>query len=68
MERAQVVDGGDGLQTQRVAANILNKQSQTSDKGWFSSLGLGVGLTTQCKTYACYDMSQRALYLDSFFG
>jgi hypothetical protein len=26
-----------------VAANILNKQSQTADKGWSSSLGVGHG-------------------------
>jgi hypothetical protein len=26
---------------QRVAANILNKQSRTADKGWTSSLGVG---------------------------
>ena len=25
----------------RVAANILNKQSRTADKGWYSSLGVG---------------------------
>jgi hypothetical protein len=25
----------------RVAANILNKQSRTADKGWSSSLGIG---------------------------
>jgi len=30
----------------RVAVNILNKQSQTADKGWPSSLGLGEVLTT----------------------
>jgi hypothetical protein len=30
-----------------IAANILNKQSRTADKGWSSSLGLGVGLTTR---------------------
>jgi hypothetical protein len=30
----------------RVAANILNKQSRTADKGWSSSLGVGRGLTT----------------------
>ncbi|KAJ4443652.1 hypothetical protein ANN_05327 [Periplaneta americana] len=36
----------DGLQIWRVAANILNKQSWTADKGWSSSLGLGEGLTT----------------------
>jgi hypothetical protein len=26
-----------------VAANILNKQSRTADKGWSSSLGVGRG-------------------------
>jgi hypothetical protein len=33
-----------GLQLWRLAANILNKQSRTENKGWSSSLG--VGLTT----------------------
>jgi hypothetical protein len=33
-----VAAGGDGLQVWKVAANILNKQSQTADKGWSSSL------------------------------
>jgi hypothetical protein len=28
-----VADGGDGLHIWRVAANILNKQSRTDDKG-----------------------------------
>jgi len=27
-----------------VAANILNKQSQTADKGWSSILGVGRGV------------------------
>jgi hypothetical protein len=43
MARPQVADGGDGLQIWRVAANILNKQSWTADKGWSSSLGVGRG-------------------------
>jgi hypothetical protein len=43
MARPQVADGGDGLQIWRVAANILNKQSRTDDKGWSSSLGIGRG-------------------------
>jgi hypothetical protein len=48
MARPQVADGGEGLQIWRVAANILNKQSRTADKGWSPSLG--VGLTTHhCK-------------------
>jgi hypothetical protein len=43
MARPQVADGGDSLQFWRVAANILNKQSWTADKGWSSSLGVGRG-------------------------
>jgi hypothetical protein len=35
----------DGLQT-RVAANRLNKQPRTTNKGWSSSLGVGMGITT----------------------
>jgi hypothetical protein len=46
MVHPQVADGGDSLQIWRVAANIWNKQSWRADKGWSSSLGLGVGLTT----------------------
>jgi hypothetical protein len=42
----QVADGGNTLQVWRVAANILNKQSQTADKGWLSSLGIGRGAPT----------------------
>jgi hypothetical protein len=33
MVRPQVADGGDGLHIWRVAANILNKQSLTTDWG-----------------------------------
>jgi hypothetical protein len=39
----QVAEKGDGLQIWRVAANILNKQSQKADKGWSSSLGVKRG-------------------------
>jgi hypothetical protein len=38
-----VADRGDGLLIWRVAANILNKQSLSADKGWSSSLGVGRG-------------------------
>jgi hypothetical protein len=41
MARPQVADAGDGLQIWRVAANILNKQSLTADKGWSSNLVVG---------------------------
>jgi hypothetical protein len=51
MERPQVADGGDGLQIWRVAANILNKQSRTANKEWFSSLGVRRGATTPHRKY-----------------
>jgi hypothetical protein len=41
MARPQVADGGDGLQIWRVAANILNKQSRTANRGRSSSFGIG---------------------------
>jgi hypothetical protein len=43
MARPQVTDGRDGVQTWRVVANILNKQSHTANKKWSSSLGVGGG-------------------------
>jgi hypothetical protein len=46
MARPQVADGGDAFHLWRAAANIFNKQTRRADKGWFSSLELGVGLTT----------------------
>jgi hypothetical protein len=38
MARPEVADGGDALQFGREAANILNKQSPTADKGWSFSI------------------------------
>jgi hypothetical protein len=46
MARPQVADEADSFQFWRIAASMLNKQSWTSDKGWSSSLGVGLGLTT----------------------
>jgi hypothetical protein len=37
----QIADGGEGLQIWRVAADILNKELQTANKGWSSALGVG---------------------------
>jgi hypothetical protein len=37
----QVANGEDSIQIWRVDANILNKQSQTANKGWSYSLGVG---------------------------
>jgi hypothetical protein len=41
MARPRIADRGVGLQIWMVAANILNKQSRTADRGWPSSLGGG---------------------------
>jgi hypothetical protein len=43
--RPQVADGGDGHRIWTVAANILNKQSRTADRGW-SSMFEDDGLTS----------------------
>ena len=43
MSHSQAVIGGDSLQIWRVGTNILNKQLWTANKGWFSSLGVGLG-------------------------
>jgi hypothetical protein len=42
MARPQVTDGG-RPPDRRVAADILNKKSRTTNKGWSSSLGVGRG-------------------------
>jgi hypothetical protein len=46
MAHPQVGDGRNSLYIWRTAANILNKKSQTVDKGSSSSLGLGKEVTT----------------------
>jgi len=53
-----------------IAANILDYQSRTADKGWSSSLGgLGEGLiNVHLENPPCYEMSHRALGLDGYFG
>jgi hypothetical protein len=43
MAHPQVAGGGDTLQICRAAANMLNKQLQTADKGWSTSLEVGRG-------------------------
>jgi hypothetical protein len=44
--RPQVVDGGDGLQIWRVAANVLNMSSGQPTGGGPLAWGFGGGLTT----------------------
>ena len=39
LARSHITDRGDGLQTRRVAGNILNKRSRTADKGFTFQLG-----------------------------
>jgi hypothetical protein len=59
--RPQVVDRGDSLQIWRVVANILNKQSRTTDRGWLSSLGVGRGVNNpHRKSCICYEVFTRA--------
>jgi hypothetical protein len=41
MLRPRVAGGGDSLQTRKVTASILNKQSRTANKGWSSSMRVG---------------------------
>jgi hypothetical protein len=60
MELLRVAHGGDGLHVWRVAANTLNKQWRTADKGVSPVWGLGKGLTTHRKKTTCYEMSHRA--------
>jgi hypothetical protein len=68
MERPQVADRGDGLQIWRVAANILNKQSRTAERGW-PAWGLGGGLATPTlKRYICCEVCTRASEMDGFSG
>jgi hypothetical protein len=46
MARPQDGNGGDGLQIWRTKANMPNKESRITDKGWFSSLEVGRGAIT----------------------
>jgi len=41
MARSQVIDVGTASRFGGVAADILNKQLRTAEKGWSSSLGVG---------------------------
>jgi hypothetical protein len=62
MEYPQVSDGGNGLQIWNVAANTMNKQSWTADKGVVLQLGgLGREQTPHCKYHLatkCYTQPQ----------
>jgi hypothetical protein len=65
MARPQVADREDGFQIWRVAADILNKQSRTADKGWSYSLRAGFAAKTpHCKKAASYEILHRASDFD----
>jgi len=59
----QITDGGNGIQTWKVAVNILNKQLRSTNRGWFPSLGIRriKNSSTQQKKLACYGMFHGAL-------
>jgi hypothetical protein len=54
MAGPRVADGGDGLQTQRVTANISNKQSLTVISGGSAALKLGGELTSPHSEWPTY--------------
>jgi hypothetical protein len=60
MARPRVADREHGLQICWVAANILNKQSWTAEKGWSFSLGVEREVNNSVKKTACCDMLPRA--------
>jgi hypothetical protein len=49
----RVADRGHGLQIWRVAANILNKQSRTANRGWPPSLEVGRGANNPHRKTLC---------------
>jgi hypothetical protein len=61
MKRPQAADG-------RIAANMLNKQSRTTDKEWSSSLEFEGGATTTQLNNLVTKMSKNDLGLRLNFG
>jgi hypothetical protein len=61
MVRPQVANGEVVLQILRVAANILNKQLRTADRGFTSTLEVWRELTTTTAESVCYEMFDRSL-------
>jgi hypothetical protein len=51
--KTRVADGGDGLKIWRAAAIILNKHSRTTDKEWYTSLGIGCEVNNYYYYYYC---------------
>jgi hypothetical protein len=61
MTLLQVANGGDCLQRWRVAADTLNKQSRTGERGWSFSLRVGrlANNSSPRKETVCYEMLHR---------
>lgn len=57
MLHSHIVDGGEGFQMWRVAANVLNKLSWTANKWWSPSWGWAVALCHQNKHLTKYDVA-----------
>jgi hypothetical protein len=67
MVHPQVVDGGDSLQVWWVAANVLNKQSLTANRGLPSSLGVWWGLLAPTIKKVCmFESFKRVSEMDGF--
>jgi hypothetical protein len=65
--RPQVADGGDGHRIWTVAANILNKESRTADRGWssrFEEYGLTSlqGKSSDLVQYVAVSVGQNNLF------
>ena len=54
MAHPQLAGAGDGLHLCRVAANILNKQSRTENKGWSFSLEVDRGVNSLTVSYELF--------------
>jgi hypothetical protein len=63
MARPQVAEGREGLQTWRVAAAVLNKQSRQQTRGGPPAGGLGVKLTTPHRKREVLGRTNRPLSL-----
>jgi hypothetical protein len=65
----RVADGRDGFHVRRVAANILNKQARTAEKGWSPSFGIRRGeKTPNVNLLIFYEAGRRVSGQEGFFG
>jgi len=64
MAHPQIVDAEDDVQIRNVAANILNGQWWTADKGWSCSFGLDETLTSHLNNAQCDKTFHKTSHLD----